>query len=149
MNKKEWNQAHSLCPSCFSSSVSKTNKMVKLKGVDYMDDVNSATCDSCGWKGMVKQLTGVDVSENVGDVVLNTGDVTVSIRTVDYDGCVYVNVDDSIGSVIQWNDAMSKHLASTNELKNDEVMDAINIACKQIVSMLAMTAHQHVQTREK
>ena len=52
--KKEYYQAHRLCPACKSDSIGQT-----YVGFLQPPDTNQARCWSCGWSGIVDDLTHI------------------------------------------------------------------------------------------
>lgn len=62
--RRKWSDAHSSCPVCSNSQICQT-----LAGhASIEDNINHASCDLCGWKGMVKDLTPkliIDVTTGV------------------------------------------------------------------------------------
>lgn len=86
MKKNEWIESHVCCPKCGSMDVVKTEKELIILDVDnYSDTINSAVCNNCMWKGMVKNLLPVQQDN-----------VSAEIRTMDKDNEVFVSAEDFV-----------------------------------------------------
>lgn len=58
VTREEYYANHVLCPKCktMDNVVASPVYIVTSEGKDFKDNVNTARCESCGWKGMRKDL---------------------------------------------------------------------------------------------
>jgi len=58
VTREEYYNNHVVCPKCKTrESVRATNIfLVRSEARDFVDKLNSAICDGCGWKGQVCDL---------------------------------------------------------------------------------------------
>lgn len=98
MKKQEWLNRHKCCPQCKSSDLIRTEKeqLVAVIGDNYTDNINSASCNICAWKGMVKQL--VPDPKDLSTIQK----MDVSLRTIDKENDTYVSVEDAVGIIRQF-----------------------------------------------
>lgn len=97
MKKNEWYAQHACCPKCGELNVVKTNGIItELPGSEFTDETNKATCPTCGWKGMVKQL------KPDPNAVTEVQQMKVQLRTIDKEDNVYVSTEDCVRTIRQF-----------------------------------------------
>lgn len=146
MNKIEWNRHHTNCPNCKGSKVTVTDKAVAVKDeMNYIDDINTAKCDECGWKGMKKQLIESPTYEEEKKKI---EELKVSIRTIDNnegDGKVgvYLNGEDILAFIELFANKL------TNALTDEDTINYTQNVLGEVFNGIMSTMVEHTKGRFK
>lgn len=138
MKRNEWYLRHTNCPKCGSKNVVLTTKeVITADENNFSDDVNTAVCGHCDWKGMVKNLVP-DKSFNE-----NAEELQVQLRTVDKVNeigkeDVFIAAEDMVAMIRQFG---SKLIESLNN--NEEVITYTENLLAEIIKMIISADISH------
>jgi len=61
LTRDEYYTQHVLCPKCKSDDVFASNVVIiTSEAKDYVDKLNTARCNSCGWRGLRNELKSLE-----------------------------------------------------------------------------------------
>ena len=140
--KDKWYNDHKCCPECGSEDLTKSIVAVVEKNGEFRDDVNTAKCNKCGWKGMVKNLTPSKEAEKEDSALK----IQATIRTLDHDEGdgrlgVYLNGYDLLESIEKFGHAL------VDNLKDEQTIEYTKNLLNEIFKMITGTMLAHTKQR--